>query len=127
MPIKHRRAYLEAIRVRYQNAPKKQKTLILNEFCQTCRYSRKYAIRILNGKGKSSRHPVLTLVDENRGRGVGGFAFEEIGHEFWEKLSWVNVVEFTGFDKREENSHGFSAPFGVSAVPSFSSDDWISQ
>lgn len=56
MTIKHRRAYLEAIRERYQNAPKKQKTIILDEFTQTCRYSRKYAIRILNGQVEPRRY-----------------------------------------------------------------------
>jgi hypothetical protein len=36
--------------MRYQNGSKKNKTKILDEFCATCDYSRKYAIRILNGK-----------------------------------------------------------------------------
>lgn len=50
MPIELRRAYLDTIRERYRNAPKKQKTGILTEFCINCGYSRKYAIRILNGQ-----------------------------------------------------------------------------
>lgn len=50
MPIELRRAYLDTIRERYKNAPKKQKTAILSEFIINCDYSRKYAIRILNGK-----------------------------------------------------------------------------
>ena len=50
MPIELRRQYLQTIRERYKNAPKKQKNLILTEFCQNCNYSRKYAIRILNGQ-----------------------------------------------------------------------------
>lgn len=50
MSIELRRAYLAEIRDRYQKAPKRQKFLILNEFCAVCRYSRKYAIRILNGR-----------------------------------------------------------------------------
>lgn len=49
MPIESRRAYLRAIRERYKNSTRKKKTLILNEFCANCRYSRKHAIRILNG------------------------------------------------------------------------------
>ena len=49
MPIHMRRAYLSTIRERYQNAPKRQKKNILDEFCSVCGYSRKYAIRILNG------------------------------------------------------------------------------
>lgn len=50
MPIEMRRAYLSEIRLRYRNSTKKQKTLILNEFCEICGYSRKYAIRILKGE-----------------------------------------------------------------------------
>ena len=50
MPIQLRRVYLDTIRERYQNAPKKIKKLILDEFCTNCDYSRKYAIRILNGR-----------------------------------------------------------------------------
>ncbi len=49
MPIKFRREYLSTIRERYKNALKKrQKSEILNEFCENCGYDRKYAIRILN-------------------------------------------------------------------------------
>ncbi len=39
--------YLESIFMRYKNAVRKQKSLILNEFCATCGYHRKHAIRIL--------------------------------------------------------------------------------
>jgi hypothetical protein len=49
MPIELKRAYLTEIRERYKKSPKKKKTAILNEFCITCRYTRKYAIRILRG------------------------------------------------------------------------------
>ena len=50
MPIELRRAYLDTIRTRYKNAPKKVKSTILSEFCVNCGYSRKYAIRIINGR-----------------------------------------------------------------------------
>jgi hypothetical protein len=50
MPIKMKRLYLDTIRERYKNAPKVEKTIILNEFCRNCPYSRKYAIRILHAK-----------------------------------------------------------------------------
>jgi hypothetical protein len=50
MPIQLRRVYLDTIRERYKNAPKKLKKLILDEFCTNCGYSRKYAIRILGGR-----------------------------------------------------------------------------
>jgi len=42
--------YLRAIRPRYQRATKVQKKMILDEFCTTCKYNRKYAIRLLNTK-----------------------------------------------------------------------------
>jgi len=41
--------YWKAIYWRYRRAPKPEKHQILNEFCRTCRYHRKYAIRKLNG------------------------------------------------------------------------------
>ncbi len=50
MPIELRRTYLDTIRARYKNAPKKTKKNILDEFCVNCGYSRKYAIRVLNNR-----------------------------------------------------------------------------
>lgn len=50
MPIQARREYLRAIRERYRNSSKRQKSKILDEFCANCRYNRKYAIRILGGR-----------------------------------------------------------------------------
>lgn len=50
MSIEARRQYLHAIRDRYRKAGKAQKGGILNEFCEVCGYSRKYAIRILGRK-----------------------------------------------------------------------------
>jgi hypothetical protein len=47
MPIEARREYFKAIVERYQKATRKQKTAILNEFCEVCRYNRKYAIFLL--------------------------------------------------------------------------------
>ena len=41
--------YLKAIYLRYRKAPKPLRSRILDEFCQVCRYNRKYAIRLLNG------------------------------------------------------------------------------
>ena len=43
-----KKTYLETIRQRYKAAKKAKKSLILNEFCETCGYNRKYAIRQLN-------------------------------------------------------------------------------
>lgn len=43
-----KRAYYFAIKDRYLKANKKEKTIILNEFCLVCGYNKKYAIRLLN-------------------------------------------------------------------------------
>ncbi|MFQ5456563.1 MAG: hypothetical protein ACE5EA_10260, partial [Nitrospirota bacterium] len=48
MSSRSKREYLEAIFLRFKNASKKGKTIILNEFCINCGYHRKYAIRLLN-------------------------------------------------------------------------------
>ena len=48
MSIEARREYLEAIRERYQKAKRREKTQILNEYCEVCQYDRKYAIKVLN-------------------------------------------------------------------------------
>ncbi len=42
-----KRIYLETIRVRYRKSTKKQKSIILTEFCEVTGYERKYALRIL--------------------------------------------------------------------------------
>jgi hypothetical protein len=44
-----KRQYLEAIRTRYRQSSRGQKSLILDEFCAVCGYVRKYAIAALNG------------------------------------------------------------------------------
>lgn len=55
MPIQARREYLKAIRERYKKSSKRQKTIILDEFVLNCRYNRKYATRILNGRVEPGR------------------------------------------------------------------------
>lgn len=63
--------YLKAIRLRYKYATRKQKTIILNEFCSVCGYHRKYAIWLLNATNprkskrqkKSGRKPVYKHPD----------------------------------------------------------------
>jgi hypothetical protein len=42
--------YLKAIRERYKNSGRSKKSLILDEFCTVCGYSRKYGIAILAGR-----------------------------------------------------------------------------
>ncbi len=49
MTTEMRRIYLETIRARYRKSTKKEKSQILNEFCNVCGYERKYAIRVLWG------------------------------------------------------------------------------
>lgn len=46
--IEARKAYLKAVKERYKNSSKKEKTQILNELCLVCEYSRKHAIKELN-------------------------------------------------------------------------------
>lgn len=47
MTTEMKRIYLETIRSRYRKSTKKQKSVILSEFCAVTGYERKYAIRIL--------------------------------------------------------------------------------
>jgi hypothetical protein len=54
---KGRREYLRAIYGRYRKAERREKQVILNEFCANTGYHRKYALRLLNGPepGKQER------------------------------------------------------------------------
>jgi hypothetical protein len=47
MSSRSKREYLEAISQRYKKACRKDKAIILDEFCTTCGYHRKHAIRLL--------------------------------------------------------------------------------
>ena len=47
MSSRSKREYLEAIHLRYKRASRKDKAIILDEFCTTCGYHRKHAIRLL--------------------------------------------------------------------------------
>ena len=47
MSPRSKREYTEAIHLRYKNATHQEKTIILDEFCATCGYHRKHAIRVL--------------------------------------------------------------------------------
>ncbi len=48
MTFKAKMEYLESIHLRYKKASKKEKSIILTEFCLNCNYHRKHAIRLLN-------------------------------------------------------------------------------
>ena len=52
-----KKEYLLKIRDRYNNASKKEKKLILDEFCNVCSYNRKYAIRLINSKSSPNQSP----------------------------------------------------------------------
>ena len=56
MSPRSKKEYIEAIFLRYKKASPKEKTLILNEFCATCGYHRKHAIRRLR-RFKRFTHP----------------------------------------------------------------------
>jgi hypothetical protein len=49
MTINARNQYLEVMRTRYRQAPRADRSQLLTEICQTCGYSRKHAIRVVNG------------------------------------------------------------------------------
>jgi len=48
-----KKEYFEKIKERYKKASKKEKHLILDEFCTVCGYERKYAIKKLSAKRKA--------------------------------------------------------------------------
>jgi len=50
-----RKDYLQKIYSRYQQASRSERRRILDEFCVTCSYHRKHAIRLLNGPEPGSR------------------------------------------------------------------------
>jgi transposase InsO family protein len=62
---KGRWEYLRAIYERYRKAGRREKKVILNEFCANSGYNRKYAIRLLNGP-----RPEMPRNEPRRGRGV---------------------------------------------------------
>jgi hypothetical protein len=49
MSPRSKREYTEAVYLRHKSATRQEKTAILNEFCATCGYHRKQAIRMLRG------------------------------------------------------------------------------
>ena len=58
MPNEIKRILLQKLMLRYRKSSRRQKTLILDEYCATTEISRKHAIRLLNGEIKSHReHP----------------------------------------------------------------------
>ena len=69
--------YLEAIYLRYKKAKRRQKSIILNEFCLNCGYHRKHAIRLLRNfkrfikpkpgkRGRKSRYNKPSVIEPLR-------------------------------------------------------------
>jgi hypothetical protein len=56
MVAQSKREYLARIKDRYRHAGRKHKKVILDEFCEVCRYHRKHAIRLLNADGRKRRN-----------------------------------------------------------------------
>ncbi len=55
MSPRSKREYVEAVSLRYKRSSRKAKTRILDEFCATCGYHRKYAIQMLRGFKRFTR------------------------------------------------------------------------
>lgn len=47
MSPRSKKEYAQTVRLRYKNATRHEKTIILDEFCATCGYHRKHAVRVL--------------------------------------------------------------------------------
>jgi len=65
-----RREYLRRIYPRYQRASWVEKQRILDEFCATCDYNRKYAVRVLNGPPPTEKR-IRSVSDGARPTGRG--------------------------------------------------------
>ena len=60
--------YLHNLSVRYRQASKKEKGIMLNEYCETSGHSRKHAIKLLSQQKRSSRIHKQKPKVETRGR-----------------------------------------------------------
>jgi hypothetical protein len=65
MSPRSKREYLEAIHLRYKKASRKDKTVILDEFCATSGYHRKHAIRLLRPGNEGDIPPTTVLIFSN--------------------------------------------------------------
>ena len=55
-----KKEYFKEITLRYRISSKKEKKIILDEFCKICNYNRKYAIRLLNSNFRSNNNHHLS-------------------------------------------------------------------
>jgi hypothetical protein len=83
-----KREYLSTVRERYKNSSRSKKSLILDEFCHVCKYARKYAIAILNGRIEPGNK-------KPRGRQVK-YTIEVIFHlvRLWKELGMPGSTKF---------------------------------
>ncbi len=70
LEMQARKAVTKEVAARYRRAGKKEKVRILDEFCKTTGYARKYAITVLRNYGKES----VVRIDGKMVRLVGGAA-----------------------------------------------------
>ena len=70
LEMQARKAVTKEVAARYRRAGKKEKVRILDEFCKTTGYARKYAITVLRNYGKES----VVRIDGKMVRIVGGTA-----------------------------------------------------
>ena len=92
MTLKSIREYAEAVRRRYLKASKKEKKLILDEFCQTTGYHRKAAIRLL-------RHPPPATSSRHGRRSKYRLPLVEVLRRLWEVSDQIcskRLVPFLG-------------------------------
>lgn len=75
--------YLKRVRLRYHSGSKRQKSLILDEFCEVCNISRKHAIRLMNEDLKEK--PVWP----GRSRVYGADVDRHLRH-LWECMGRIN-------------------------------------
>ena len=63
MSPRSKKEYIEVTSLRYAKASRKKKSVILDEFCATCKCHRKHAIRVLRGFKRFIKHKI-----KNRGK-----------------------------------------------------------
>lgn len=96
--------YLETIQTRYLTSIRKEKSAILNEFCQICVYNRKYATRILNkSPAEKRKKPGKAAIYQN--------------HEFIKHLKTLWLASNQPCSKRLKIVIGIWLPFYKKQTP----------
>jgi hypothetical protein len=88
--LKFKMAYFKSIYDRYQKASKRLKAKILDQFCEVCKYNRKYAISKLNGPSPEDR--VYSKKTAKKRRRHGRIYDEEviyILHKVWKAAGYL--------------------------------------